>query len=49
MNVGITLFLHSMEFIPWNGFSRIVQRYGGVSDVRRLTCSEQFALSPLTS
>jgi hypothetical protein len=42
MNVGMTLFVQIMEFIPWTSFSRIVQRYGGDAGVRRLTCSEQF-------
>ena len=42
MNVGKTLFTQIMEFISWTSFSRIVQRYGGDSGVRRLTCAEQF-------
>lgn len=42
MNIGKTLFAQIMEFIPWTSFSRIVQRYGGDSGVRRFNCAEQF-------
>jgi hypothetical protein len=42
MNVGKTLFAQVMEFVPWTSFSRIVQRYGGNSGVRTLSCAEQF-------
>jgi len=42
MNVGKTLFAQIMEFVPWTSFGRIVDRYGGNSGVRRLTCAEQF-------
>lgn len=42
MNVGKTLFAQVMEFVPWTSFTRIVQRYGGNSGVRSLTCAEQF-------
>jgi len=31
-----------MEFVPWTSFARIVQRYGGDSGVRTLSCAEQF-------
>jgi len=31
-----------MEFVPWTSFARIVQRYGGNSGVRTLSCPEQF-------
>ena len=31
-----------MEFIPWTSFARIVQRHGGNSGVRALSCAEQF-------
>jgi transposase len=31
-----------MEFVPWTSFGRIVDRYGGNSGVRRLSCAEQF-------
>ena len=42
MYVGKTLFAQLMEFIPWTSFNRIVQRYGGNSGVRSLSCAEQF-------
>ena len=42
MHVGKTLFAHVMEFVPWTGFARIVQRHGGNSGVRTLSCAEQF-------
>jgi Domain of unknown function (DUF4372)/Transposase DDE domain len=42
MNVGKTLFAQIMEFIPWTSFTRIVERYGGDSGVRSLSCTEQF-------
>jgi len=42
MYVGKTLFAQIMEFVPWTSFSRIVQRHGGNSGVRTLTCAEQF-------
>lgn len=31
-----------MEFVPWTSFARIVQRYGGNTGVRTLSCAEQF-------
>src|SRR4029077_10631602 len=31
-----------MEFGPWTTFARIVQRHGGNSGVRTLSCAEQF-------
>jgi hypothetical protein len=40
--VGKTLFAQVMEFVPWTSFARIVQRHGGNSGVRTLTCAEQF-------
>jgi len=40
--VGKTLFAQVMEFVPWTSFARIVQRYGGDSGVRTLSCAEQF-------
>jgi hypothetical protein len=40
--VGKTLFAQVMEFVPWTSFARIVQRYGGNSGVRTLSCAEQF-------
>jgi Domain of unknown function (DUF4372)/Transposase DDE domain len=42
VNVGKTLFAQIMEFVPWTSFARIVQRYGGNSGVRTLSCAEQF-------
>ena len=42
MYVGKTLFAQVMEFVPWTSFARIVQRYGGNSGVRALSCAEQF-------
>ena len=42
MNMGKTLFAQTMEFIPWTSFVRIVERYGGDSRVRSLSCPEQF-------
>ena len=42
MNAGKTLFAQVMEFVPWTSFARIVQRYGGNSGVRSLSCAEQF-------
>jgi hypothetical protein len=42
MYVGKTLFAQIMEFVPWTSFGRIVDRYGGNSGVRRLSCAEQF-------
>jgi len=40
--VGKTLFAQVMEFVPWTSFARIVQRHGGNSRVRTLSCAEQF-------
>jgi len=42
VNAGKTLFAQIMEFVPWTSFARIVQRYGGNSGVRTLSCAEQF-------
>ena len=42
MNAGKTLFAQVMEFVPWTSFARIVQRHGGNSGVRTLSCAEQF-------
>ena len=42
MNMGKTLFAQIMEFIPWTSFARIVDRYGGNSRVRSMSCPEQF-------
>jgi NAD(P)-dependent dehydrogenase (short-subunit alcohol dehydrogenase family) len=42
VHVGKTLFAQLMEFAPWTTFARIVQRHGGDSGVRTLSCAEQF-------
>src|SRR5439155_8481011 len=42
MYVGKTLFAQVMEFVPWTSFARIVQRHGGNSGVRTLSCAQQF-------
>ena len=42
MHVGKTLFAQIMEFVPWTSFARIVQRHGGNSGIRALSCAEQF-------
>ena len=42
MNLGKTLFAQLMEFVPWTSFARIVERYGGDSGVRVLSCTEHF-------
>ena len=42
MYVGKTLFAQVMEFVPWTSFARIVQRHGGNSGLRTLSCAEQF-------
>ena len=42
MNMGKTLFAQIMEFVPWTSFARIVERHGGDSRVRSLSCTEQF-------
>ena len=42
MYVGKTMFAQVMEFVPWTSFARIVQRHGGNSGVRSLSCAEQF-------
>ena len=42
MHIGKTLFAQVMEFVPWTSFARIVQRHGGNSGVRALSCAEQF-------
>jgi hypothetical protein len=42
MYVGKTLFAQLMDFLPWNTFARIVDRYHGDRRVRTLACTEQF-------
>jgi hypothetical protein len=42
VNAGKTLFAQIMEFVPWTSFARIVQRHGGNSGARTLSCAEQF-------
>jgi hypothetical protein len=52
MNLGKTIFAQIMEFVPWTSVTRIVDRYGGIAGVRRLTFAEQFramAFAQLTS
>jgi hypothetical protein len=49
MNTGKTLFAQLMEFLPWKAFSRVVERYGGDSRVRTLSCAESYrAFAQLT-
>jgi hypothetical protein len=51
MNIGKTLFVQVMEFIPWSSFSRIVKRYQRDASVRSLSAAEHFrvmAFSQLT-
>jgi Domain of unknown function (DUF4372)/Transposase DDE domain len=51
MNVGKTLFAQLMEFVPWKTFGRIIDRHGGDTGVRTLTCADLFrvmAFSQLT-
>jgi hypothetical protein len=42
VHAGKTLFAQVMEFVPWTSFARIVQRHGGNSGMRTLSCAEQF-------
>ena len=44
MNLGKTLFAQIMEFIPWEIFSRIINRYDGDAGVRTLNCADIFRL-----
>jgi Domain of unknown function (DUF4372) len=44
MNVGKTLFAQIMDFLPWTTFTRYVERYGGDSGVRTMTCAEQYRI-----
>jgi len=46
--VGKTLFAQVMEFVPWTSFARIVQRHGGNSGIRTLSCAEQFRAMAFT-
>jgi hypothetical protein len=41
VNTGKTLFAQMMEFLPWDTFYRIVNRYRGDYRVRTFRCSEQ--------
>jgi hypothetical protein len=41
VNTGKTLFAQLMEFLPWDTFYRIVNRYRGDYRVRTFRCSEQ--------
>lgn len=42
MNVGKTLFAQIMEYIPWKTFGRIIDRHGGDTGVRTLSCADLF-------
>src|SRR3990167_8443600 len=51
MNAGKTLFAQVMQYVPWEIFERIIDRYKGDAGTRSLTCSEVFrimAFSQLT-
>src|ERR1022692_1520767 len=51
MNVGKTLFVQVMEFVPWKTFARIIERHKGDAGVRTLGCADLFrimAFSQLT-
>lgn len=42
MNVGKTLVSQVMEFVPWKGFARSLDRYSASAGERRMICAEQF-------
>ena len=42
MNVGKTLFAQVMEYVPWKAFGRIIDRHGGDTGVRTLSCADLF-------
>ena len=42
MNIGKTLFAQVMEYVPWKNFGRLIDRYGGDSGVRTLSCADLF-------
>ena len=44
MNIGKTLFVQLMEFVPWTSFTRIVDSYSGNAGVRRLSNFESWRL-----
>ena len=44
MNVGKTLFAQIMEYIPWKTFGRIIDRHGGDTGVRTLSCADLFRI-----
>jgi len=51
MNTGKTLFAQVMQYVPWEVFERIIDRYQGDARTRTLTCAEVFrimAFSQLT-
>ncbi len=51
MNTGKTLFAQVMQYVPWEIFERIIDRYQGDAGTRTLTCAEVFrimAFSQLT-
>jgi hypothetical protein len=42
MNVGKTLFAQVMEHVPWKTFGRIIERHGGDTGMRTLSCADVF-------
>ena len=42
MNIGKTLFVQVMEYVPWKTFGRIIDRHGGDAGVRTLDCADLF-------
>jgi Domain of unknown function (DUF4372) len=42
MNVGKTLFAQFMDYLPWKTVARIIERHGGDSGVRTLSCADLF-------
>ena len=44
MNLGKTLFVQLMEFVPWTSFARIVARYPGDLRVSTLPCTAHFRI-----
>jgi hypothetical protein len=44
MNIGKTLFVQLMDYLPWKTFHRIVVRYGGDYRIRTLPCIEHFRI-----
>ena len=42
MNTGKTLFAQVLGQVPWNTFSRIMERHNGDAGVRTLSCADVF-------